>query len=209
MEPGPGHGANGPADRKPPAGLTGAAAGEFERIYGLYHAALLAYVRRRIPIALRGLLDPQDIVQETFLAAFRHWRTFEPGDAKAPLRWLMTIARRCAFNARKAQARVRRGGMQSAPTALPTGDEQLPESALAGRAAPWRTPEESAIASEDAEAVERAIAGLPPHQQRAARLHFIEGQCIDAVAADLGRSAGAINLLCNRAKKAMKDILVA
>jgi RNA polymerase sigma factor (sigma-70 family) len=58
---------------------------------------------------------------------------------------------------------------------------------------------------EAAEAVRRAIAGLPPGRQQAFRLHYIEGLPIAAVAKLLGRSEGSVLMLCNRAMKDMRE----
>ena len=47
----------------------------------------------------RNAADADDIVQETFLRAFRSWHTFQPGsDAR---RWLFTICRNAFLRARE------------------------------------------------------------------------------------------------------------
>jgi RNA polymerase sigma-70 factor (ECF subfamily) len=47
--------------------------------------------------------DAEDLVQETYLRAYRSWHTFRPGsDAR---RWLFTICKNCFLRARE---RVRR-----------------------------------------------------------------------------------------------------
>jgi RNA polymerase sigma-70 factor (ECF subfamily) len=48
--------------------------------------------------------DAQDLVQETFLRAYRFWHTFQPGtDAK---RWLFTICHHCFLRTRQRKRRV-------------------------------------------------------------------------------------------------------
>jgi RNA polymerase sigma-70 factor, ECF subfamily len=48
--------------------------------------------------------DAQDLVQETFLRAYRFWHTFQPGtDAR---RWLFTICHNCFIRSRQRERRV-------------------------------------------------------------------------------------------------------
>ncbi|MBA3656541.1 MAG: RNA polymerase sigma factor [Gemmatimonadaceae bacterium] len=59
----------------------------------------------RVAFALSGdQSDADDLVQETYLRALKHWRTFEQGtDCK---RWLSTICRHAFYEARGRQRRM-------------------------------------------------------------------------------------------------------
>lgn len=50
--------------------------------------------------------DAQDVVQEAYLRAWRHFGTFRGGDARA---WLLTIVRNCCFTWRRTQQPARQG----------------------------------------------------------------------------------------------------
>lgn len=64
------------------------------------HLPAVARVARALA---RDAADADDLVQETFLRALRHWNTFQPGsDCK---RWLATICRN-VFLAQKGRAQV-------------------------------------------------------------------------------------------------------
>src|SRR5678815_4680995 len=59
----------------------------------------------RVATALTGNTpDTEDLVQETFLRAYRHWHTFQPGsDCKS---WLATICRHTFAELRRRQNRA-------------------------------------------------------------------------------------------------------
>ncbi|MEP6991958.1 MAG: sigma-70 family RNA polymerase sigma factor, partial [bacterium] len=62
---------------------------------------LLPAVARVASALTRDPSDADDLVQETFLRAFRHWRTFDPGsDCR---RWLSAICRNTFFSQRGRQ----------------------------------------------------------------------------------------------------------
>lgn len=71
----------------------------FEQV-ALPHLPAVARVAQALT---RDASDADDLVQETFLRALRHWHTFEPGsDCK---RWLATICRHTHF-AQQSRAKV-------------------------------------------------------------------------------------------------------
>jgi RNA polymerase sigma-70 factor (ECF subfamily) len=97
--------------------------------------------------------DAQDLVQETFLSAFRHWHQFQ-GDAE-PTTWLYTIARRACLRRRR-----KRSGepavLEPLSALLPGPDEGLPE-LPPGEAGPYR----DRLRREAEAVVDRALARLP------------------------------------------------
>ena len=79
-----------------PAGIAESQDGSFEAV-ALPHLEAVA----RFALSLtRDRADADDLVQETFLRAFRHWDTFIAGrDAR---RWLFTITRNVFVRQRRA-----------------------------------------------------------------------------------------------------------
>lgn len=60
---------------------------------------LLPAVHRLARALVRDESDAEDVVQETFLRAYRYWHTFDPGtDCR---RWLATICRRVTYDQRR------------------------------------------------------------------------------------------------------------
>ena len=64
-------------------------------LFGRYLPSLRRWARGRLPSWTRDLRDTDDLVQETFLRAYRHWHTFDRGsDCKS---WMSTICRNAFF----------------------------------------------------------------------------------------------------------------
>lgn len=168
---------------------------------------LCEYVARRIPRALCGLLDPDDVVQEAHVAAFRSIRTFTPHRPDAFFRWLATIAVHKLRDATKLQRAVKRGGGRPPP--MPGGwnaDDSL--LALLDRlSAPGRTPSRTAARREAVQAVQAALAGLPADQRQVVWLLYIQGRSAAEAARALDRTEPAIRGLCRRGLAALREQL--
>jgi RNA polymerase sigma-70 factor (ECF subfamily) len=65
---------------------------------------LLPHVRKLARILTGNQADADDVVQETFLRAYRYWHTFDPGtDCR---RWLATICRRVLYDQHRRDRQV-------------------------------------------------------------------------------------------------------
>lgn len=96
--------------------------------------------------------DAEDLVQETFLNAYRAWNQFE-GRSK-PTTWLYTIAKRaCIRRQRKRSGEPET--IESLDDLLPIGDATVPDPAALG------DPLEENLRRESIERIEQAIAELP------------------------------------------------
>lgn len=92
--------------------------------------------------------DAEDLVQDTFLRAFRGFKGYERGsNARA---WLLTIMRRAFLNSRRAA----RSRPILDPLETPEGSIDTPDTQTPG-------PEEQTLKAYDREAVLSALAGLP------------------------------------------------
>ena len=58
-----------------------------------YTPRLLAYLQRHLPPELCRIVEPQDVLQDTFFEAFQRVADFRPDGDDAAYRWLVTIAR--------------------------------------------------------------------------------------------------------------------
>ena len=183
----------GPAGREvTPAGDNAAAFVAALRSHG---RTVLDYVTRHIPDDLRGWLDPQDVLQETFFDAFRSSDSFPIGDPDAAARWLMTVARnRLVGHLRRRRAEKRGGGVADRRIGL--GDSL--EGMLHELGVYSRTPSRSAVARELFSAVDEALDQLPSDYAQVIRLRHIQGLSQKDTANRMGRSEKAIERLCSR-----------
>ena len=155
---------------------------------------LRRYVAAKIPAPLAGVLSADDILQETFVAAFRHVRSFVPDGPDALDRWLITIVNRKLIDAFKAAQRLKRGGQ-----GLVFRDERGRSLSLAGLlarfAAPRGTPSREVSVREAADAVQKALGRLRPDRRQAIMMRFIDGLALRQIAGRMGKSSAAVNSL--------------
>ncbi len=113
--------------------------------------------------------DADDLLQETFLRAFRSLATFDPGRGAFGA-WLGAIARNVAR---------KRWGRQAAPENF---DPDLAEAVLTG----GEDPAASAATREEADALRDCIARLPEQLRHVVHLRYVEGRTTRGVAAAAG-----------------------
>jgi RNA polymerase sigma-70 factor (ECF subfamily) len=158
---------------------------------------LTRYVARRLSKGLRSAVAAEDVVQETFVAALRHGGEFRDGGgdgggdggAGALRRWLATLAHNRLCDLARHRGRLKRGG--AAIDRQSDGDEPHPEAEC--------PPDERLRGDEERAALAAAIGGLSGRYREVIRLRYACGLDVGEVAARLGRSPGAVAMLCHRA----------
>jgi RNA polymerase sigma factor (sigma-70 family) len=88
--------------------------GRFGELYQRLGPAVFAWARLRIPSEMRDQLDPDDVMQEAWIRAFRSFSTFDP-ERGAFRPWLFQVAKHTLLDMIR-RVRVRRppgGGFQS------------------------------------------------------------------------------------------------
>lgn len=190
------------------------------RLLLLHHARLVREVAGKIPPDVQGTISAEDIVQEAYVVAFQRIRTFEldepeagsPSPANPPRQtmypWLAGIARNRLMDAVKAQRAAKRGGGRAA-VQEPAGEEDQSQviGLLEMLAAHSRTPSRSMAGHEAVAAVQETLAALPPEYREALRLRYVEALPVAEIAARMKRSEGAVQMLCHRALRALRDAL--
>lgn len=140
----------------------------FEAIVAAHHGEIYRYLRR----ATGRASEAEDLSQETFLRAFRAYRSLPP-DANVRA-WLFAIATNLCRNRRRAGKRQRR-----ALEAV-----RAEQSDVDGR-----EPETETLLNETRARVEAIVAGLPLKQRLAFTLRKVHGLDYGAIARSLGSSA--------------------
>ena len=164
-------------------GLAGGSSAAWHALYDAHSEAIWRCVARRVgPHAT----DVADIVQETFLAAARSARTFDP--ARGSLwGWLSGIARRqAALHFRRKQTRPEASG----------GDE------LAAAAA--ESPDQLGLA-ETATAVRQVLGGLPLDYETLLVGKYQDGLSLDELAQAENCSVDAVSSKLARARRAFRE----
>lgn len=164
------------------------AAGDDERAFGELmrrHSALLHGVVHGI---LRSSSDADDVVQETFIAAWT--RLDSVLDGAAIVGWLVTTARRRSYDRLRGASRQRPADLQDT---IPAAVEHAPD-AVAERA--------SLVAE-----ARRVLDRMPAVQRRCWELRHLRGSSYDEIGVELGVPKSTVRGLLARARLVLETDL--
>lgn len=166
-----------------------AAAGDeraFTQLMRLHKASLYRFVRRYVGDAE----EAYDLLQETFAAAWRALKTYDP--ARPVAVWLRAIAlNKCRDWSRRRTVRRWLGRAEPIEQTVLRDPSPDPEAALAE--------------TEEARHLDRAIAALPAGLKEPLLLTAIEGLSQEQVGALLGLSAKAVEVRVYRARRKLLE----
>lgn len=146
--------------------------------------AMTRLARRLAPHA-----DPDDVVQDALVRAWRKWDRFDPGRGSATT-WLLAITADRAREARR--SRMRRIRVVDEHADLP--DQAGPSADLA------------ADLAVDLD-LDRAIAELPDRQRLAVELHYFVGLNVEETAAVMGCAPGTVKSTLFDARSRLRTLL--
>lgn len=154
-----------------------------ERLYRLYYQPVLRHLERLV----WQRESAEDLCQETFLKAFRHWDQLQ--DTACVRAWLYRIATNTAVDYLRRQRR----------TGATTLDEETLRTASAPAQAHW----------EDVEPVLEALRQVPRHYRLPLMLQTIDGYTLDEIAAMLGCVPATIKTRVHRGRKHFRQYYTA
>ncbi len=166
----------------------------FEVIVRRYSGMVFGLAARLV-----GPLDAEDVVQETFLRAFRALESFR-GESSLKT-WLYAIA----LN----RIRVRRGTLARLRSLFAAGGSgPTPDFSLLDNAAdPDRSPEENALLSDQRRHLRKAVLDLPEEFRMAVVLRDLEGLAYEEVASVLAVPVGTVRSRLARGRALLKEAL--
>lgn len=184
-----------PGDEKAVARFLGGDPTGFEQIVRHYSGMVFALAARLV-----GPWDAEEVVQETFLRAWRGLETFR-GDASLKT-WLYTIALNRTRARQGSLARMRK--VFASPRATAEEDKPWP-----GEEAPdtSASPEDQAVALEQRARLRRAIRNLPEEFRHAVVLRDLEGLSYDDIARVLCVPIGTVRSRIARGRAALVEEL--
>ncbi len=169
----------------------------YDRLFAVAAPRLRLYLRARMGAALRAVAEPEDALQETWLAAHRAIDRFEDRGPGSFVRWLCRIAE----NVLRGLADRQGARKRTAP-----GAEVDPD--LAARWADTATGVATAAArTEERERVASALETLPEDERGALALRFFAGLTLDEIAALTGDAATTVRRRIGRAAAALGAVL--
>jgi RNA polymerase sigma-70 factor, ECF subfamily len=181
------------------------------RALELSRTYLTLLARTQIDLHLQGRVDASDVVQETFLDAYRdfdHFRGSSPGEWAAWLRKILlynlarVVQRQVVAQKRSARREV---SLDQHVAVMDRSSGRI-EAALIGRSS---SPSNQAQRSECAARVADQLARLSSDYREVLVLRNLEGLPFPEVARRMGRSAGAVRILWVRAVDQLRQLLQA
>jgi RNA polymerase sigma-70 factor (ECF subfamily) len=162
-----------------------------------YHDPLLHFIQTLLPAKEDAELSCDDLLQEAMIGAFQGIRGIEARGNAAFFAWLKAVARTRFLNRVKANAAAKRGGNHRR-VVTPAGADSTATSVLHLVVGPYATPSVIVRQKEAADIVAKAVKKLDPDRRRVIELRFGSGMSVAEVAAQLGRSEGAVKMLISR-----------
>lgn len=160
---------------------------EFEELYRAHLRDVYSYAYYRVG----NHHDAEDLTEQTFLQAYRHFERALGESAGRPLRpWLIRIAHNLASNYHRDRARRPTAALDNVePPVAPHGTERVAE----GR--------------ESLREVMEGLTHLPEDRREALIMRFALGMSNREIARALGRSDGATKVLIHRSIKQLEETL--
>jgi RNA polymerase sigma-70 factor, ECF subfamily len=160
---------------------------EFTELYSAHLRDVYSYSYYRIG----NHHDAEDLTEQTFLQAYRHFARARAESNGRPLRpWLIRIAHNLAANYHRDRSRRPQTHLEDAAIiSAPHGTEQIVEE------------------REEVQAVLAGVAGLPEDRREALIMRFALGMDNREIARSLGRSEGATKVLIHRAIRQLEERL--
>lgn len=135
--------------------------------------------------------DAQDVVQEAYLRAWRHYAGFHGGDARP---WLLAIVRNCCYTWRR--------GARSGRETIEYIDEEH-----GGREGGQRTADADALDESDRAELRLALGRLQREYREAIVLREIEGLSYKEIARVTGAPIGTVMSRLARARRRLQEAL--
>jgi RNA polymerase sigma-70 factor (ECF subfamily) len=171
----------------------------FTPLFEKYRPRVAVLVRYKMSPQLRSQVEVDDLLQETFLRAYREIEHFEYRGAGSFMHWLARIAEHVIIDTARFQNRNRR-----------RADEQVPlrSESNPGGAEPVdsKTPSRLLARNERLEQLFRTLDELPEQYRDVILLAKIQELTTQEIAEKLGKSRPAAALLLHRALKQFRQL---
>jgi RNA polymerase sigma-70 factor, ECF subfamily len=192
-----------------PALVAAAVAGDrvaLEQLLLAHYDHLERQISSKLPPRLQSTQAVEDILQLTFLQAFRDIGRFQPQVGATLGDWLARIADNRLCDAIRHHDRKKHGGDLRQIEEAPRDDSRI-LSLWDWIAAADASPGSVAARSEALHALQIALAALPPDQHEAIRLRLLEGKSLEEAAAAMGRTPDAVRGLVHRGKQGLQEAM--
>jgi RNA polymerase sigma-70 factor (ECF subfamily) len=171
-----------------------------------YYQRLLDHITRQIPAGMAGKISGEDVLQQTYLQAFRSIESFDPRSAHSFYAWLKKIAEHVLIDAAR-----REGREVAASEPIRKPSTEADDSSYAGLLSQIMdddaSPTTQMMAREALRALHVALASMQEDCREAIRLRYLEGRSRKEVADMMGRTESVVHHLCKKGRQYLRDEL--
>ncbi|MBK8267910.1 MAG: sigma-70 family RNA polymerase sigma factor [Planctomycetes bacterium] len=175
------------------------------RLLALYHTRLRARLQRQMDHVMRSKIEPEDILQQVYLEAFRALSQFTYQGPDSFLRWLYAILDRKLIDEHRAMRAERRDVRREIKPSAGNNNQTTYVDLMARIMSSGTTPSRVVRKTEAVNAIENCLAALPEHYRDVIQMRFIEGLPVADVAKQMDRSIGSIHMICHRALRQLRE----
>jgi RNA polymerase sigma-70 factor (ECF subfamily) len=165
-----------------------------------YRQYLLLVAQRHLDPDLQGKVGASDVVQDTFLEAYRDFGRFQGETEGEVMAWLRRLL---LNNLANLSRQYRQTGKRQLGREVSLGDRAEKSSQLVDAAHP---PDAQAIAWEEDQELQQALERLPEHYRQVIRWRHQEQRSFEEIGQALGRTAEAARKLWARAVEQLKQL---
>ena len=179
---------------------------DLERLLVSKAGFLTEFVQRRIPNALRKVVEAEDVVQEAWITAFRDRKSFENKGPNSFDRWLTTIARRRLIDISRTAAAFKRTAGEEVETFTFDGRSSMVV-LFNDIASPDKTPSGFVTIAEASKAARHALETLAPERRQVLEFRYLQGRSIGEIATLMNKTVPAISSLIFKARSELRTNL--
>jgi RNA polymerase sigma-70 factor (ECF subfamily) len=172
------------------------------RLLEAWRATLHRSAERQLGGRIAVRVDASDVIQQTFLEAYRCFPQFAGHDVRELGAWLEGILDHNVAGAIRDHTLLQKRDLRREHSMDDShgGGASLKEGLDGG----LTSPSQKAIRGEDVQHLARALTALPDDQREAVRLRYLEGWALADIARRLGRTTAATAGLIKRGMRALR-----
>ncbi len=177
-------------------------------VFAIHRDRLWRIVKFRMDSRLLGRVEPEDVLQEAYLASAQRIEHYARDGFASPFVWLRVVVQQTLIDVyrRHLGAQMRDAG-RDVSLAAPAFSQTTSESMAVFLAASMTSPSQAAVRSEAAEIVRQAVESMDPIDREILAMRHFEELTNGEAAEALGIRAQAASIRYIRALRRLKSIL--
>ncbi len=160
---------------------------------------VLSFIRFSMPDSIRNFADADDILQETYTAAWQKIETFSEKDSGTFSGWLKTIAKRKLIDRIRMFNSKKRGGISVTRQVVGVPADDV--------VAQDRSPSSEVASIEARDMLNESLGTISERHQRAIKLRYLDGRSLGDVATEMSLSVDATHMLLKRAIVSLRNAM--